>query len=204
MKKSADKPPILHYLIPFLAYLLIPFLFDNIGLKEYSYIIKAVIVGIILVCFWKHYSLKLKGNKWLLSILIGILVFLIWISLEQFMPYSSDFNPSNLNIAFKLFGGILVAPLIEELFTRSFLLRFLINPDKWNSIKPKFTLFSFAVTTAFFGFSHNRWLAGLLVGIILNLLYIKTKKIENCIIAHSIANAILALYVIFTNSWQFW
>ena len=120
------------------------------------------------------------------------------------MPYSSDFNPSNLNIAFKLLGGILVAPLIEELFTRGFLLRFLIDPDKWEKIAPKFTWFSFIVTVLFFGFSHNRWLAGLIVGIILNLLYIKTKRIENCIIAHAVANAALAAYVILINSWQFW
>ena len=204
MKKREEKSPILPYLIPFLAYLLIPFLFDNIGLEQYSYPVKAIMTGLILIGFWKHYILKLKGNKWLLSILVGILVFLIWIAIEQFMPYSSDFQASTLNIAFRLFGGILIAPLIEELFTRSFLLRFLINPDKWSSIKPKFTLFSFAMTTAFFGFSHNRWLAGLIVGIILNLLYIKTKKIENCIIAHAVTNAILALYVILTNSWQFW
>ena len=202
--KKADKPPILAYIIPFLAYLLIPLLFDNLGLEAYSYIIKVIAVGIALVCFWKHYSLKLKGNKWLLSILIGVLIFLTWIGIENFMHYSSDFQPSDISIIFKLFGGILIAPLVEELFTRGFLLRFLINPDKWNSIKPKFTFFSFAVTILFFGFSHNRWLAGLIVGIMLNLLYIRTKRIENCIIAHLITNAILAFYIIVTGSWNFW
>ncbi|MEM2956608.1 MAG: CAAX prenyl protease-related protein [Candidatus Pacearchaeota archaeon] len=198
------KSRIFTYIFPFALYLLIPFILDSIGLKEFSYFIKILLVGITLIYFFKSYDLKFAKGNLFLSFVLGLLIFVLWILVEQFMPYKGEFEISAFNIIVRLFGSILVAPLIEELFTRKFLLRFLINPDKWDKIEPKFTWFSFMITVLFFGFSHNRWLAGIIVGIILNMLYIKTKRIENCIIAHSVANASLAGYIILTNSWQFW
>ncbi len=67
-----------------------------------------------------------------------------------------------------------------------------------------FTWLSFIITVLFFGFSHNMWVAGLVVGIILNLWLYKTKRVEQCIVAHSFANFLLFLYVVQTNAYTLW
>jgi len=108
-----------------------------------------------------------------------------------------------LSIFPKLIISILLAPIIEEFFTRFFLLRFIIS-KKFKKVKPHFTWPSFIITVLFFGFAHNRWLAGIITGILLNYLYYKRKEIGPCIVAHAVANLGLAIYVIYTGNWMFW
>ncbi len=130
----------------------------------------------------------------------------------MFSSASSHYDPSVLGIgmlivllSIRLVGSVLVAAFIEELFIRSFLLRVLIDPDKWAVVPVgTYTLGSFVVVVLFFGFAHFQWLPGILTGIILNLLLYKRKKIFSCVQAHAIANLMLFLYVTYTGSWFFW
>ena len=192
-----------YYLIPFLFYIFIQVLFDGIGFSEYVYIVKILVVGFFMLLFWKHYQLDFKKTKWELAFLSGLIIILIWIALGFILPVKSEFNPTASDIIIRIFGSILIAPLIEELFTRHFLYRYLIN-EKFYSIKPKFEFIPFILTVGFFGFFHSAWIAGMIVGLILNFLYIKTKNIEDCIIAHSVANLLLAIFIILFQQWSFW
>jgi CAAX prenyl protease-like protein len=193
------------YLLPFLAYLgiipLVSLFFD----KQIAYTIHVLVAIILLSIFWKNYKLKFRFD--IIAVITGIIIFFIWIGIETIYPhlFSIEYIPSNsFFLISKLFGFILIAPLIEELFTRSFLIRILISKN-WRKVPiGKYTLSSFIITVLFFGFSHNRWLQGIIAGILLNLLLYKQKRIESCIIAHLIANLSLAVYIIYTNSWFLW
>jgi len=70
----------------------------------------------------------------------------------------------------KILGFIIVTPLVEELFTRDFLLRQTVALEyktDLNKIKQgSFTTLSFIVSVLFFGFSHYMWIAGIASGII--------------------------------------
>ena len=200
------------YLIPFILYAVTAPVVDYF-FKGYGYLAKTIATLIALGYFWNDYKeIKLKFDP--SAIFVGALVFIVWVGLEGMYPAlgSSEFNPYNAAsslvvpvLLIKLIGAILVAPLAEELFTRSFLLRFFIDPHKWDKIKiGKYTLFSFVITVLFFGFSHNRWLPGIITGIFLNLLLYKRKQISSCIIAHGVANLCLAVYVLATGNWGFW
>ena len=204
----------LRYVLPFLAYVLIsPFL--NLFFKDIylNYTSKTLITGLLLLYYFKQYK-EIKFKFDFLAVVLGVVIFIVWVGLEGMYPAlgSSLFNPYNAAsslvvpvLLIKLIGAILVAPLAEELFTRSFLIRFFIEPNKWEKIKiGKYTLFSFIVTVLFFGFSHNRWLPGIITGIFLNLLLYKRKQISSCIIAHGVANLCLAVYVLATGNWGFW
>ncbi|MBW3011388.1 CAAX prenyl protease-related protein [Candidatus Woesearchaeota archaeon] len=200
------------YLIPFLLYALIPPIFNLFTSETISYTIRTAATAVFLIYFYKQYKLKFRPS--LLSILVAILIFLLWIILAPIYPLGEyAYVPTGLySIIIKLMGFIVIAPFIEELFVRDFLIRlrdFLIRLIqgglKWESVKiGTFSIPSFLITVLFFGFSHTLWIAGLTTGIILNLLLYKTKRIDTCIQAHMAVNFILAIYVLYTGQWMLW
>jgi len=204
----------LKYLIPFLLYILIWPIIDYFFKNSYlGYFLRTVATAILLIFYFRQYKELKKFKFSFLAILIGILIAVVWVSLEGLYPQipGEIANPYSLGTDFfipilitKIIGFILVAPLIEELFVRSFMLRFFINPDFEKVKIGTYSLFSFIITVLFFGFSHNLWLPGLIVGIMLNLFLYKTKSIWSCIQAHMTANLILAVYILLTQSWIFW
>jgi len=185
-----------YYLLPFVAYLLVSpvinFLFQDLFL---AYALSTVIVGILILLFWQKFELKFKFDIW--AIIAGVLIFLCWILLEGKYPLffiaAKIFPANTIQLIIRFVGFVIVTPLIEELFTRGFLIRFLVS-EKWQKVQAgKFTWLSFVVTVLFFGFSHAEWLQGIVAGIILNLLYYRSKNVSSCILAHSIANLLLFL-----------
>lgn len=205
----------LKYVIPFVIYVSItPLLGLFIEEPMYAgYILKTFLATGAIVYYWKQYK-EIRFRMDMTAILVGALIFIVWIGIDSFYPHigePSSFNPfvfggmqAAVIIAIRLFGAIITASIIEELFVRSFLMRFIIS-ENFDKVKiGAYTLSSFIITTLFFGFSHNRWLAGLITGVLLNILLYKRKSISSCIIAHSVANLLLAAFVLYTGSWQFW
>jgi hypothetical protein len=171
----------------------------------YGYLAKIILTFIALAYFWKYYKeIKIRFDA--SAILIGVIIFLVWIGLEPLYGVKeTSFIPTAFNILARIFGGVFVASIIEELFTRSFLMRFFIDFKNWKKVPiGRYTLASFIITVLFFGLAHKRWIAGIVVGIILNLYLYKKKDIFSCIQAHAWSNLILAVYIIITSSWFFW
>ena len=206
------------YIMPFALFIGLSYLgtlFEN-GVY-YMYPIKTIVVGISLFYYRKHYQeLYQKPNfkSVNIAIFVGILVFIIWVLPEGFYPKigSSEFNPYRFEnqafisflIVFRLIGAAIVVPIFEELFWRSFLIRWIINQDFKTVALGKFTWLSFGLTVLFFGLEHDRWLVGMAAGAIYNGLLYKEKNIMSCIIAHGVTNLILGGYVLMTRQWGFW
>ena len=130
------------YLVPFAAYLFTGSIVSLAlpGLEEYhiyiSYTLRTVVVGVLL---WKmrHRFTELADKQLLFdptALMLGVLIFLLWIGLEGRYPLftSSEvyFNPTEFEgtltvflIFMRFIGSVLVAPVIEELVMRSFLIR---------------------------------------------------------------------------------
>lgn len=190
-----------YYIIPFLVYVIsIPLIANN-----YLLVARVAILLSILFLFKKFYKFKLKFDT--ISVLIGFVIFLSWILLEGFYPIlgTTSYAPeSNTFLLVRIFSFVIITPIIEEFFTRNFLARILVKND-WEKVPiGKFTATSFILTALFFGFSHNRWLPGLIAGALLNYLIYKKKNMNSIILAHSTANILLAIYIIYTKSWVFW
>ena len=195
------------YVFPFGIYILTVPLFDFLFRidSQLVYAIKSVIVFALIVYFWKSYKIKFKLD--VISIIAGVVIFFIWVGMENLYPklYDIEFRPAtDTMLLFKLFGFILAAPLIEEIFTRGFLIRFIANNNFEKVPMGKFTLPSFIITVLFFGFSHNRWLVGIIAGILLNFLYYRNKSVFSAIIAHLTANLLLAIYIVYNGLWHLW
>jgi uncharacterized protein len=152
-------------------------------------------------------SFRFKPRFDLLAVVIGILIFILWVGLDDLYPHIGSgavLEYGLIEIILAMIAGVVLAPIVEEFFTRYFLHRWVIDKN-WKKVKlGKYTPASFVVTVLFFGFSHNRWLAGLVAGIILNLLFYKRKEMNSVVLAHAVANLCLGIYVIFTGAWHFW
>jgi CAAX prenyl protease-like protein len=186
----------------------------------YIYPVKALIVAALLYGYRKHYKeLRLKDltniPATLGAGLLGAAVFVLWIKMDW--TFGSAGAPQGFNPAmfpersaqivmtvFRVFGAVLVVPLMEELFWRSFLIRYIINP-KFESVPiGAFTWISFFITVVLFGLEHHYILAGVMAGVAYNLLLYRTRSLAQCVLAHAVTNLALAVYVIFTGEWRFW
>jgi len=110
----------------------------------------------------------------------------------------------NFFLAFRVFGAVIVVPVMEELFWRAFLIRWLVNEDFKSVAVGTFTWMSFGVTVALFGGEHYQWLAGLICGAMYNWLYYRRKDVFACVVAHAVSNAALAAWVLSRGDWKFW
>jgi CAAX protease family protein len=146
---------------------------------------------------------------------MGLLVFFIWIRLGGAVGVAGNpegFNPELLPdtatriilTLFRIGGAVMVVPLMEELFWRSFLIRTIIDRNFLQVPLGTFTWTSFLVTVALFGLEHNFILAGMMAGVLYNLILYRTRSLTHCVLAHAITNLALACYVLSTGKWFFW
>ena len=186
----------------------------------YLYPIKTVLVVGLLIVFWRQYKeLDFSDFKNLThtgaSVLLGLLVFVLWINMDWgiatfgenkgFDPFLiADTGTRNIMIFSRIFGAALVVPVMEELFWRSFMLRYVITSDFMTVRIGTYTLTSFVICSVLFGLEHNLLLAGIMAGASYSLLLYWTKSIYQCILAHAVTNLVLGLYVLQTGYWQFW
>lgn len=186
----------------------------------YLYPVKALLVAGLLIFYWRNYTeLRVSDFKNLpqtfASIALGVLVFVLWINMDWefatvgkntgFDPFLIDDNISrNFLIFFRLFGAVIVVPIMEELFWRSFMLRYIITSDFTSIRIGSYTFSSFLICAILFGLGHNLLLAGIMAGVFYSLLLYWTKSIAQCTLAHAVTNLVLGIYVLQTGHWQFW
>jgi CAAX prenyl protease-like protein len=208
----------LPYVVPFAIFIGLGIIGSQFENGVYIiYPIKTVAVAISLFVYRKTYTelfQKIPIKSVLIALLFGIVVFVIWILPEGLYPTlgESQFNPFIFEnrswiifqIIFRLIGAVLVVPIFEELFWRSFLIRWIIDQDFKNVSIGKFTWLSFGIVVLFFGLEHHRWLVGMAAGVLFNGLLYKEKNLWSCIIAHAVTNLALGVYVLITHNWSFW
>ena len=98
-----------------------------------------------------------------------------------------------------------LVPILEELFWRGWLLRWLINPDFQKVPIGKYTPLAFWSVALLFASEHGAyWDVGLAAGIIYNGWMIRSRSLADCILAHGVTNALLAAYVLLSGQWQYW
>lgn len=185
------------------------------GIVYITYPIKTLVVGVAV--FWslsKIFGFAIRG-PWI-SIITGILVFVIWVGLDPFLfklgDNSGGFQPFLFEnkeiawglVAFRILGASLVVPFMEEIFWRGFLMRILIQNDFEAVPLGKYTHTSFWITAVLVAFAHNQIVLGFLAGAIYGGLFTKTRSLGSVVLAHGITNLLLGLYVLHTGKWYFW
>jgi CAAX prenyl protease-like protein len=185
--------------------------------KYWVYPLQTVVCGALLVWFRQSYA---WGARWhvVTGVLAGLVVLAVWVSpqwifgaeprMEGFDPRTFDESPALwwASISARFFRLVVVVPLLEEIFWRGFLLRYLIKDDFTKVPFGTFTWFSFAVVTGMFGLAHwgPDFVPALITGAAYNFLAVKTRSLACCVIAHAVTNLGLGIYIMRTGQWGFW
>ena len=158
------------------------------------------------------------------SFLIGLAVFLIWIGPDMLiggyrhtwffengliglaspsvMPAFRDNIPL---LAVRVAGSALLVPVIEELFWRGWMMRWLVNNNFERVPLGTYVPAAFWITAILFASEHGSyWDVGLAAGVVYNWWMVRTRSLADCIIAHGVTNSLLAIYVIAKGAWQYW
>jgi len=163
-------------------------------------------------------------SKPLLSVGIGIMVFVLWVAPDFFFPAwhhnvlfdnavmghpagntppASRYDP--VFLLFRVLVSVVAVPILEELFWRGWLMRWLIDNDFEKVPLGAYTPTAFWIVALLFASEHGSfWDVGLLAGIVYNTLMIRTRNLWDCILAHAVTNGVLAAYVVLAGQWQYW
>lgn len=186
---------------------------------RWLYPVKAGLVALALVLLWRHYTelrtWGLSSVHLLLSVGVGVAVLVFWVNLDASWMLLDEpgegYDPTDeagridwLLVAFRIAGAMLVVPVMEELFWRSFILRWVQQHDFMNLNPARIGLKTLLITSALFAVEHLQWLAGLIAGLAYGWLYIRTRTLWAPIIAHAVTNGALGAYVVATGRWSFW
>lgn len=188
------------------------------------YPIRVAVVGAVLVICSRH-LVSFRATEWAPSTMIGIAVFVLWVAPDMLWPaYRShwlfdnflvgsakssvphDVKGNLIFIALRVFSSVGLVPILEELFWRGWVMRWLIRPENFESLRlGTYTPFSFWLTAIMFAAEHGSyWEVGLLAGIVYNWWMIRTGSLADCIVAHAVTNGLLAAYVLYSGHWEYW
>ena len=189
------------------------------GFALWLYPVKTLIVGLCLVYCWPRYE-ELQGpimKDWgegLQVLGVGLVVYVLWVRMDWSWAMQGNltgYNPFQAGPSLglflggmRLFGASVVVPVMEELFWRSFLIRWIANAQFKSIPLGTVTLNSFLITVVLFGLEHNLWLAGMMAGGAYTLLLYRTRRLWPCILAHAVTNLALGIHVLLTGEWHWW
>jgi CAAX prenyl protease-like protein len=108
-------------------------------------------------------------------------------------------------ILFRVLVSVITVPILEELFWRGWLMRWLIDRNFEKVALGTYSAQAFWIVAALFASEHGSfWDVGLLTGVIYNWWMIRTKSMWDCILMHAVTNACLAWYVLHYDQWVYW
>lgn len=145
---------------------------------------------------------------------MGALVFVLWINLDWGwldLGGGTGFSPLDEQGAIlwelaipRLLGAALVVPVMEELFWRSFLARWIDQQDFLAREPARLTLRAILISSVLFGLEHTLWFAAILAGLAYAWLYLASGNLWVPIISHGVTNLLLGIWVLATGNWGFW
>lgn len=199
------------------------------GLPLWIASLQVVLCGGLLYWFWPVYqrAFPLRFSLW--GPVVGGIGFVIWIALcfpewerswadawglGGILPARSAVNPFEkykgselmlfLVLRFLVLAGIV--PLVEELFVRGWLVRWLTAAENWEDVSLKrvngwalIGVLGYAVLT-----HPQEALAAIAWFGLVNWLMCRTGNLWDCVLAHATTNLALGFWILSTGDWRLW
>lgn len=212
---------------------LTPASIDDVSVGWYfRLVIIEVIVTIALLLYWSRRILAtfpFRIDVW--GFVVGVIGVVAWIGLcglqiekqalemiglGDWLPDRPGFNPfaqitdttvRSVFLFFRFTMLALMVPIIEELFLRGFLLRYIDESQSdWHRIKLSELGTKAIWAAAIYGvLTHpSEAIAAAVWFGMVSVLMLRTGKFWNCVVAHGVTNLLLGLYVIYYSAWQLW
>jgi len=219
----AARYPSWPYVAPFVAFL--AFLawgpYSGLGIESHYPIRVVVVTGVLLL--WSRRLIRLNTSRPVASIAIGLLVFLVWVGPDLLWPgyrthwlfqnsltgeaassVAAPHRTAGAFLAWRLAGLVLLVPVIEELFWRAWIMRYIISRDFERIPLGAYSAAAFWISAVLFASEHGPyWDVGLAAGIAFNWWMIRTRNLGNCILAHAVTNGCLGVYVLAFSKWEY-
>jgi uncharacterized protein len=224
LNPTLDRWRSLPYVVPFASFMAL------LALQKYAplnpaveYPARALLLCAILWIFSRH-VIDLRARHKVETAVLGVAVFVIWVGPDMLFPayrqhwlfqnallgqLSAPAPESVLRMPVvmwsKIFRTAVLVPIIEELFWRAWLMRWLISPRFEKVPLGTYQFSAFAITAVLFAAEHGPyWDVGLVTGVIYNWWMVRTRSLGDCILVHAITNACLCGYVVATRRWEYW
>jgi CAAX prenyl protease-like protein len=188
--------------------------------SRWIYALRALVSGAALIWMWPRFgelreAPALTVRDWILAVASGLAVLAIWVRLDEgwvTFELQAGFDPRRYGAesfdwpltAFRLLGLALVVPVAEELFWRSYILRWLERPSFLTVAPGSVGARALVITSVLFALEHSQWLAGFIAGLVYGWVYLRSGKLWVPIIAHAITNGALGGYILVVRDWRFW
>ncbi len=211
------------WVAPFVLFLLLLAIVPRMPLGLWDQPLQALILAASLWIFSRP-VIDLGVSRPAMSTLLGAAVFALWVAPDLLWPgyrahwlfsnvltgpsagtLPAGFASSPMAIASRAVRAVLLAPVIEELFWRGWLMRWIVRSDFERLPLGAYSPRAFWLTAVLFASEHGSfWAVGLLAGIAYNWWIVRTRRLGDCILAHAVTNGLLAAYVVAGSRWEYW
>lgn len=217
-----SRNPTVGYVAPFLTYIAVMAVEHVLSPSQIYYPLRCLLTLAVILAVSRPY-ITLKPSYPLATLGIGVAVFLIWIAPDALFHYrhfwlfensltgkaSSSIDPALKNnaafLVIRVLGSATIVPIIEELFWRGWLMRWLMAQPFDKVPLGAYRASAFWIVAVLFALEHGPyWEVGLAAGAIYNWWLVRTKNLADCIWAHAITNLVLGVFVIWAGAWQYW
>lgn len=214
----------------FMALLVLRAQMDGDGLREagigdsrWWYALQAGAAATFLVAFWHLYgelhdwhALWRRQRRAVgLALLAGLAIGAVWVLPDRpwmrqggsdvaFVPLDAQGQVAWALVAARAAGAVLVVPLMEELFWRSFLMRWIDQRNFLDLAPAQVSTRAWIWSSAVFALAHDQWLVAFGAGLVFGAIYRRSGQIWLAVLAHAMANAALAVYVVSQGAWSYW
>lgn len=225
MQSLLKQYPSLAWIAPFGVFMLLLAVSPMLAIPQpWESIVRVGILVAVIVAFSGSILRTLRIENWLGSIALGIAVCALWVAPDMLIPgwrnsiifqngltgtLKNSIAPAELSdplvLTLRFARAALLVPILEELFWRGWLPRYIVNND-WQKVPlGTFTRGAFIITAVLFAAEHGPyWEVGLLCGLIYNWWMMRTKSLGDIILVHAVTNAALSAFVLVTKRWEYW
>lgn len=225
MATLAERFPSFPWIAPFAVFMILLGIAPYLAIPQpWESILRVVILAAVIWATSRDILRTLRVERWMASTLLGLAVFALWVAPDLLVPgwrqhwlfqnaitgsLKTSIAPAELTdplvVTLRIARAALIVPIVEELFWRGWLPRWIIDTDFQRVPLGTYTRAAFIITALLFASEHGPyWEVGLACGIIYNWWMWRTKSLGDLVLVHAVTNGALSAFVLVTKRWELW
>jgi CAAX prenyl protease-like protein len=221
----ARRFPSFPWIAPFAVFMLLLGIAPYLAIpRPWESILRVVILAVVIGVTSRDILRTLRVERWMSSTLLGLAVCALWVAPDLLVPgwrahwlfqnpitgsLRTSIDPGQLAdplvVTLRIARAALIVPIVEELFWRGWLPRWIIDKEFQGVPLGTYTRAAFILTAVLFASEHGPyWEVGLACGIIYNWWMWRTKSLGDLVLVHAVTNGALSAFVLVTKRWELW
>lgn len=197
---------------------------SEVGFKSRLTLAAWILIVAAAILFFSRDVLEFRPARPWASVGVGVAIFVVWIAPDLLIPgwrssvlfqnrltgtlassLGADALADPLALALRTLRSVIIVPIVEELFWRGWLMRWIERQDFENVPLGNYHRRSFWLVAVLFALEHGPfWDVGFLAGAGYNWWMVRSRRLSDLILAHAVTNACLCAFVIVTGRWEYW